>query len=234
MEWLPHVAAIHARTDDLDAPWSVWLTREFESLGMPFFATDGTLRERGVQRPTGRYDFIDASQCASLDLPWMRASPCPYVGPILGFVTWEWWTTGCADHDLLARGLLFAGRGCLGRTDGDVLFEGVVEEEFPLADFAAKHGFHDGDFFWSDSVYSEYVRGTLVCAVERLGLTPELFTGGTSHNPHRLNQFVPRRGQTFASCWEHFNAHQHQPVKLWGYNISGMKSAAYRALITEV
>lgn len=233
MEWLPYVAAIHARTDERPRPWSSWLVGELESLGMPVFADDGTLRERGPNRPTGRYDFIEASKPSTVELPWMRPSPCPYVGPILGYVTWEWWTTGFAEHDLLARSLLLAGRGCLVRTDGGSLFEGVVEEEFALADFAAKSGFHDGDFFWNEPGYSEYVRGTLVRAVERLGLTPELFAGGTSHNPHRLSQFIPHRGQTFASCWETFKAHQNTPVKLWGYNISGMKSAAYRALLAE-
>lgn len=153
---------------------------------------------------------------------------------MVGLVTWEWWTTELRDREFLAQSLLFAGRGCLARTDGrDGIFEAVVEEEFPLVDFAQSHGFYDGDFFWEEPVYTEYVRGCLVRAVEAIGLTPELFLGGTSHNPHRLSQFVPRRGQTFASCWQTFRAHESDRVKLWGYNIAGLRSVAFRDLLTD-
>lgn len=233
MDWLQYVATIHARSEDLDCAWREWLVRELEELGMPCFDADGTLRERGPQHPSGRYEFIDAPPDQSSE-PWMRPSPCPYVGPIVGFVTWDWWTTGFADREPLARSLLFTGRGCLARTDGrgDV-FEAVVEEHFPLADFTQKHGFHDGDFFWNEPAYRSSVRGRLLRAIEALGLTPELFAGGTSHNPHRISQFVPRRGQTFASCWDTFRAHESDRVALWGYNISGMKSAAFRALLAD-
>lgn len=65
-------------------------------------------------------------------------------------------------------------------------------------------------------------------------LTSDTFcTPLASHNPHRISQFVPRRGQTFASCWETFRAHEADRVKLWGYNIAGLRSAAYRDLLTD-
>lgn len=234
MDWFQYVATIHTRQEDRDGAWQAWLVREFEEIGMPFFGSDGTLREHGPQRPSGRYEFLDAPPPDEPPSPWMRPSPCPYVGPIAGFVTWEWWTTEIAQREPLARSLLMAGRGCMARTDGrGGVFEAVVEEAFPLADFAHSHGFHDGDFFWSEPSYTSSVRGRLVRAVEKIGLEPELFTGGTSHNPHRISQFVPRRGQSFASCWETFRAHEADPVTLWGYNITGMKTAAFHALLAD-
>lgn len=243
MDLLPYVATIHepyerprrnVRKGSIDRSWQSWLLEQFKERGFSCFASDGTLREQGPAKPSGRYEFIDAPHSSEQEMPWLRPSPCPYVGRVVGFVTWEWWTDELEDRAFLAESLLWTGRGCLARVDGrGELFEAIVEEDFALADFAHHNGFYDGDFFWNEPAYTEYVRGSLLRAVEALGLTPELFSGGTSHNPHRISQFVPRGRQTFASCWETFQRHAADKVRLWGYNIAGLKSAAYHELITD-
>ena len=79
--------------------------------------------------------------------------------------------------------------------------------------------------------YRAYVRGMIERQVGALGLEPRMFTGGTGHNPHRFEQFVPHGSQTFASCWELFRRHEQDPITLWGRNFTGLRSRAYRELV---
>jgi len=181
-------------------------------------------------RPVGRYQFFEMSEAEARwgGAPWFSIDPpCRFVGPVSGFFNWEWWADAEGAEDF-ARDVLWETRGYLARADRPDRFEGFVEETFRLRDADSKHGFHDGDFFLRDDpVYEAYARQEIVTAVEALGLRPDLFNGGTSHNPHRINQFVPRKNQTFATCWDTFRAHEDDPITLWGYNLTGVRSPAF-------
>jgi hypothetical protein len=158
----------------------------------------------------------------------------PFVGDVRGFVTWEWWTSDMDLRRFFAENLLAAGLGYIARADGAGAFEWMVEEEFPLSHASQKHGFHDGDFFLRDDpVHSAYVRDTIVAAVEALGLTPKMFNAGTSHNPHRIDDFAPTNGMSRARSWARFQAHAAQMLRLWGVNVAGLRTEAFRRLIEE-
>jgi hypothetical protein len=173
----------------------------------------------------GRYRLVEIAEARAshASAPWFRLdAPCRFVGSVDGFVALDYW-----DDDVWALGqLLGTTRGYLARIDPPGVFDVIVEEDFPLADAASSHGFHDGDFFLQgDDAYDAYVRGTIANAVRALGLDAELFNGGTSHNPHRISSF---RGNERAA-WETFRVHDHQTILLWGYDLTW--KAALRELL---
>lgn len=227
-EWYPYFAAVRPRAgsdlrwrDDLRARLAVASRRD---------CLDSTGELRAGARPTGRYQLLEVGEVEARwgAAPWFEVdSNCRFVGPVAGFLNWESWMKG-KEELAFARDLLWATRGYLARTGREGRFEAVVDEDFPLRDAASKHGFHDGDFFLDEEPdYAQYVRDRIVAAVAALGLRPELFNGGTGHNPHRIDQFVPRGNQTYASAWQTFKEHENDPLRLWGYNWTGMSSAAF-------
>jgi len=228
-DWYRNLAAARSPSRRHDPAWVDRLLDCLAEAGWPnCFDSTGELRDFHG-RPIGRYRLctVDEAQAGWGAARWFSLDPpCRFVGPVSGFLNWEWWADAETAADF-AHDVLWATRGYLARTDRPDRVEGFVEETFPLRDAASNHGFHDGDFFLRDDpVYGEYVRGEIVAAVEALGLRTELFNGGTSHNPHRINQFVPRKNQTFATCWQTFKEHEDDPISLWGYNFAGVASAA--------
>jgi hypothetical protein len=229
-EWYLHVVAVRSRSARPDPSWrDDFRARLAEASWRDCLDATGELRDYGG-RPIGRYQLLEVAEVEARwgDAAWFGVdSDCRFVGPVAGFLNWESWMD--AERALgFARDLLWATRGYLARTDRPDRFEAIVEEDFPLRDAASNHGFHDGDFFLHDVPgYAEYVRDRIIAAVAALGLQPELFNGGTSHNPHRINQFVPRKNQTYASAWQTFKEHENEPLRLWGYNWTGMRSPAF-------
>jgi hypothetical protein len=235
-EWYRIFAAVRSRTTHPDPHWRDRLRADLaDASWRDGLDATGELRSHGG-RPIGRYHLLEVSE---VEARWGGADwfdvepPCRFAGPVTGFLNWESWMD--AETELgFAKDLLWATRGYLARTDRDERFDALVEEDFPLRDAASKHGFHDGDFFLDDVPgYAEYVRDRIVAEVAALGLEPELFNGGTSHNPHRINQFVPRKTQTFASAWATFHEHENDPIRLWGYNWTGMRSPQFAAFISD-
>jgi hypothetical protein len=229
-EWYLFLAAVRSRSRRPDPKWIDALRANLTDAGWRgCLDPSGELRDYR-DHPIGRYRLADADEVRARwgDAPWFDlAPPCPHVGPVTGFLNWESWMDTKTGRDFAAD-LLWATRGYLARTDSDARFEGVVEERFPLREAASSSGFHDGDFFFrDDAAYGGYVRSEIVAAVERLGLQPELFNGGTSHNPHRINQFVPRQNMPYAAAWQKFRDHENLPLQLWGYNRAGMTSPAF-------
>jgi len=229
-EWYDTFAAVRSRSAGPDPRWRDTLrTQLAEASWRDCLDPTGELRDYGG-RPIGRYQIFEVGEVEARwgGAPWFEVeSACRFVGPVSGFLNWESWMDAKTGLGF-AKDLLWATRGYLARTDRPERFEAVVEEDFPLRDAASNHGFHDGDFFLHGVPgYDGYVRDRIVAAVTGLGLQPELFNGGTSHNPHRINQFVPRKGQTVASAWATFKAHDDEPLRLWGYNWTGMRSPAF-------
>lgn len=230
LDWYLYLAAVRSPTRRHDPGWAEGLRDCLHDSGWPNgFDPTGELRDIN-QRPIGRYQLcgLDEARERWGAAPWFSVEPpCRFVGPVSGFLNWEWWSD--AERGIeFAHDVLWGTRGYLARTDRLDRFEGFVEETFALREADSKHGFHDGDFFLrDDEVYGHYVRTTITDAVEALGLEPDLFNGGTGHNPHRLNQFVPRKTQTYATCWQTFNEHANDPITLWGYNLTGMASPAF-------
>lgn len=233
-EWYLTLAAVRSRSSRPDPGWKdslrEWLA---DASWRNCLDATGELRDHGG-RPIGRYQLVEVGEVEARwgEAPWFEVdSDCRFVGPVVGFLNWESWMDAKTGLGF-AKDLLWASRGYLARTDRTDRFEAVVEEDFPLRDAASNHGFHDGDFFLHGVPgYAEYVRDRIVAAVAALGLEPELFNGGTSHNPHRINQFVPRKKQTVASAWQTFKEHEDEPLRLWGYNWTGMQSAAFAAFV---
>ncbi len=234
--WYSFAATIRERASR-ERDWRAWFRRELTRLAMDVLDSDGEVRANGLDAmPTGRYRFAEIGEARARfpGAPWLRESACPYIGRVVGVISWDWWSPDIDTHEYFASGILLAGRGCLARSDGTGYMDFIVEQDFPLFDAAQKGGFHDGDFFWRDDPqYTAYVRQTIVDAVEKLGLKTELSNYGTSHNPHRIDQFIPRRGQTFASCWETFKQHERETIRLWGHNLKEVRSPAFEQLLSD-
>ena len=225
-----YFAAVRSRSPRPDGRWKDSLRARLEDASWRnCLDSSGELHDYGG-RPIGRYQLLEVGEVEARwgDAPWFELdSPCRFVGPVTGFLNWESWMDAKTGLGF-AKDLLWASRGYLARTDRPDRFDALVEEEFPLRDAASNHGFHDGDFFFDDAPgYADYVRDRIVAAVAQLGLQPELFNGGTSHNPHRINQFVPRKNQTYATAWQTFHEHENEQLSLWGYNWTGMESPAF-------
>jgi hypothetical protein len=236
-EWYLCFAAVRSRSRRHDPKWRDQLRAALaDEAWSNCLDPTGELRDYGG-RPIGRYQLFDVREVQARwgSAAWFTIDPpCPFVGPVSGFFNWESWTDAKTGRDF-ARDLLWATRGYLARTDQTDRFEGFVEETFPLGDAARKGGFHDGDFFLRDDpVYGQYVRDTIVAAVEALGLRPELFNGGTSHNPHRIDDFVARKTLSHAACWQKFRDHEHLPLRLWGFNLTGVASPALARFLEPI
>lgn len=233
-EWYLYLGAFRSRSRSHDPRWIEGLRAGLDDALWPrVLDSSGELNDiRG--RRIGRYQLFEVAEAEARwgGAPWFTIDPpCPFVGPVSGFVSWEPWMNAEMERDF-AKDMLWATRGYLARTDRADRFEAIVEEDFPLANAEQKHGFHDGDFFFEeDGAYPQYVRDKIVATVEALGLRPELFNGGTGHNPHRIDQFVPRANQTYATCWETFNAHADDLIRLWGYNWTGIGSKAFEEFL---
>ena len=228
---LPHIAAITVPHGVGRSEWRDHLIARLQDQGSrDVLESDDRLRE-----DAGRYSLLEVEQAVEVygQAPWFTLDVrCPFGGSIAGFLCWEWWLSSYDQRDFFASNVLFAGLGYLARRDGDIRIDALVEETFPLVDAARNAGFHDGEFFLQGHPgYDAYVRELIERQVGAAGLTPLMFTGGTGHNPHRFEQFEPRRDQTFASCWELFDAHEQDPITLWGRNITGLRSRAYCELV---
>lgn len=196
---------------------------------------DGQLHDRG---PSGLFEWatVDEGTAAFPGRPWLELEhACPFVGPVVGFLTWEWWEghRSFADRSYFVEVALGAARGRVVRTDTDEWLEGVVTRDFRLANVAEKSGFCDGDFFLPDEVADAHARRTLTEALAARGLHAELSRFGTSHNPYRIERLIPRPGETLASCWDRFRAIQDETVTLWGWNLEGLASERCRRLLGD-
>jgi hypothetical protein len=192
--------------------------------------------------PMGVYRFVELDE-ASHDFagaPWLaRDHRCPFVGPLAGFVAWEWWYGyhSFGDRRYLIDHLLAATDGVIVRTDTGAFFDPIIEAECTLAQVVQKHGFEGGAFFLRDvdhdADYGAYVRDTITAALRAIDLRGDFITYGTSHNRIRIDDFQPRRGETHAACWERFRIHDHHSVRLWGIDCPGLRSPAFRALLDD-
>jgi hypothetical protein len=143
----------------------------------------------------------------------------------LGFLNFEWWHGHIEFDDRLffSQVLFGASSGFFARTDTGGWYDPVVEKEFTLNDAVLKHGFLDGDFFLSRAcclddraAYEHSVRDAITGELDALGLRGEFISYGTGHNPIRIDQFEPKKGQTYAECWKHFRQHSSRTIRLWG------------------
>jgi len=229
-EWYTYIAAFRSCDRQHDPEWIEGLRAGLDDALWPQ-CLDSTGELHDIHHnPIGRYQLLEVRE---VEARWANAAwftidpPCRFVGPVSGFLNWESWMDAEMGRDF-AQDALWATRGYLARTDRRERFEGMVEETFLLRDTANKDGFHDGDFFLRDDpVYGDYVRKEIVAAVEALGLHPELFNAGTSHNPHRIENFLPHKNLSRAASWQKFHDHENLSLRLWGRNLTGMRSPAF-------
>lgn len=188
--------------------------------------------------PMGSQRFVERAEVEGA--PWAtHRSPCPWVGETLGYLGWEWWHgyLSLEDRRFLFEELRSATCGFFVRTDSGELFEPIVEAEHELVNVSQKHGFSGGACFLhrpgQDAAYEAYVRTTLARALERHELRGPFITYGTSHNPYRIEDFEPRRGESPAACQERFRAHAHWTVRLWGYDLATLSSQRLRDFLDD-
>lgn len=176
----------------------------------------------GPRSPHGRHQFVDTAEVAAVfgAAPWFDlAAPCPWVGEVAGFLSWEWWTDDTETRRFDVERLLGASKGYAVRLRDGMCWDVMAENTYQLIEASQKHGFGDGDDLPElGDGYEHYVWSQIAAALGKLGLRAERIRYGTSHNRIRFDQLIPAPGQTHAQCWETLRRHERDPLVLWAYN----------------
>jgi hypothetical protein len=188
----------------------------FDKLEAEKFDPDGQLY--AGREIHGRYQFVDvhAVQEAFPHSSWLTLEPpCPWVGPVRGFLNWEWWTPSIEARRYDAERFIGTSRGYIVRLRDGKVWEGVRQNEHPLAAAQQKHGFDDGvGLLDQNNAYQNYVWQTIVEKLAELGLNAKQITYGTSHNRFRFDELVSNTPE----AWRRFEAHKADVLKIWSQN----------------
>jgi hypothetical protein len=121
------------------------------------------------------YGSIEASEVLSawsfrpLDGP-APLHPCPFLGPVVGFVHLEFEQSAPDSFRGLALGVSRLGGGPIRREDGAIL-EPVRRRSFPLTDLLDAYGFDQGAALLSrDAAYIEHIHAAVTLALAGRGL----------------------------------------------------------------
>lgn len=120
-------------------------------------------------------------------------SPCPFVGPVAGYLVWEHFISQeppgqrGAFTDLI-KGLFATGLSFIARLDTDDIAELAIERSLPLGDLVNRWGFDDGELLLTraESPYARAACRAAEDALSALDLRGEVEWVPTSHNPLRL------------------------------------------------
>ncbi len=154
-------------TADPEAVRERFIARAHER-GLPeeYFGPDGWLYQDTTSLGLYRFAEVDEVQAALPHAPWLQLEPpCPHVGPVRLFLTWEWWEAlpSADDREQLAEIQLGAANGYLARLDDDRCFDAIVERSFPQGEATAEHDLNDGAFLidGGSPAYASYVQQTI-------------------------------------------------------------------------
>lgn len=132
--------------------------------------------------------------------PWHAAtSPCPFVGPLAGYVVVAA-DTPPAQVAALAR----AGRGVVADVDADAAWSAIELRRFSLADVLAPGGLAAGEALLSlapDSAYAADVLDRVERALAAAGLTARLGWGGAANPVHAFRLQPVGSDQLYPPAW---------------------------------
>jgi hypothetical protein len=169
--------------------------------------------------------------------PWHRvAHPCPFVGPLAGYLRWE---TMDGAYDLassrLPVALLREGRGTTARIEDGRTVEAIALRRWKVRDVLDKYGFDDGAALLTrdEGPYQEQVMTTVQRATEEAGFDAYLNWASTSHNPLRLGWWQPEGSERFSpALWDRkpeeprlvdpYHALVGLSVEVWTYDFSSL------------
>ena len=177
--------AIHA-----DVPFAGlhdYLRRELACWGLGLDA-DGFITDP-YRGPDGIYAVVPPEEYEGR--PWHHAvHPCPFVGPLVGYLRWETWEDMWFNSDF-PRALFRAGRGTTARIEDGCTADAIALRHFSLSCVFGKWSFDDGDALLTrdDGAYQDYVIETVRHAIQAAGLTAHVGWMSTCHNPLRLGWF---------------------------------------------
>lgn len=218
-------AIMAAPVDDL----RTWVTAALAPYGYALGDAGEVIERRhGTSGLRYRVDGPDAYAAR----PWHVArSPCPFVGPLAGYVTIEpVWET-FADHRELKLGFLREGRGVLARLDDDRALAAVALRRFDLGWQLGKYGFEDGDCLLTrdgDTPYATDVVDRVDAAIRAAGFDVETSWSPTCHNPLRVrDEQLVRDWPLLPQVWRDGarvdpSALDGVEVEIWAYDFAAL------------
>jgi hypothetical protein len=242
MIWYRYLLSIR-RDDENPAPWRDRL----RACTQARLDADGQLYVGA--RPAGLYQWVSVDEVSAAfeAAPWLDQSTlCPWIGAVEGVLNWEWWE-GYLTPDVrlgIAGELARIACGRITRMTDGRSFDLVAQRSFPVRESDSKHGFVDGDFFfsWTNRPgYRAAIGQAISDALASIGLRAELsnvpgssLQFGTSHNPFRIQSLDSLGGKASPeACWKLLADRGDVPVKLWGFDWPGLDAAAAAGLLTD-
>lgn len=174
----------------------------------------------------GTHRFLEVAEAKrSFEDRIAREVRCPFLGPVEGFLHVELEGQDYETLGWIVSQLLYISRGFVVCLDDDRRVESTVFEDFALDDLTQKHGFHDGECFYGhQGDHADYVRSTLLAHLDGLGLPVRLITFGTSHNPFRIEEFLPGPHGSPSESERVFERHKDDRLSLWVFNFAFCES----------
>jgi hypothetical protein len=176
----------------------------------------------------GFYAFLDRERGARVmpdDARRALAELGPYGGDVVGYFNWTHAVGERAGREHVAPAILAISRGVVARTDDGRFQQAIRRVEFPLSNLVGQHGFADGEaLVGRDEAYLRYVQREAQAALAAAGVTGDVGTFDTHHNPIRLVGDLRLHGRVLDDPERELAGHA---FRIWALDLASLADAGF-------